>query len=145
MSPRPESRARPVVNAVRNAAVAAVIVVDGRRRTLYRLSSATGGKLVCTGGCLRVWQPLTVRSTHAHVIAGAGVRGRLTIVRRPNGLLQIALRGMLLYRFSGDLAPGEAFGRSRRTGPGHWQVIPANGSLPRAAGGAKLPPKPPPI
>jgi predicted lipoprotein with Yx(FWY)xxD motif len=128
---------------MRNPAVGAAIVVDGSGRTLYRLSSETARHLVCTDACLRNWLPL-ILSAHQRLSAGKGVAGRLTIIRRPHGVRQVALRGSPLYSFSGDRTPGEAFGRGIRFHHGQWQVIAAHGHLPRTSAGAKLPPVPPP-
>jgi predicted lipoprotein with Yx(FWY)xxD motif len=120
-----------------NPTVRRLIVVDERGRTLYRLTTETFTRLLCTGSCTRTWLPVTVASRRTELVAGPGVAGRLALVRRPGGRLQVTLRGHPLYRFAGDRAAGQANGRGLRSGGALWQVV-----LARAP---KLPPDPPPI
>jgi predicted lipoprotein with Yx(FWY)xxD motif len=126
----------PTVKAVHNASVGARIVADRRGRTLYRLAPESAAHLLCRGSCVRTWHPLTVHSRATRLVAGPGVAGRLAVVRRPGGALQVTLRGMPLYRFRGDHAPGQAGGDGRHGKDGEWSVV--------LAAALKLVPTPPP-
>jgi predicted lipoprotein with Yx(FWY)xxD motif len=118
------------VNSASNSTAGARIVVTAHGRTLYVLSPETASHLLCRSSeCLKLWPPLTVHSAKTKVVAGRGVHGHLGILRRSNGLLQVTLRGLPLYRYAGDEAKGETNGESIHSFGGIWHVV-------RAAGGA---------
>ena len=71
--------------------------------------------LLCTRACTHTWPPLTVASRRTKLRAGPGVHGRLGVFRRPDGRLQVTLRGFPLYRFSGDRTRDAANGTGRHT------------------------------
>lgn len=105
------------------------LVVNAHGDTLYVLSPETTHHLLCKSSeCLRFWPPLTVRSSKTKLEAGNGVHGRLAILRRSNGMLQVTLGGLPLYRYSGDHAKGEVNGQSIHSFGGTWHVLPATGS-----------------
>jgi len=140
------------VQAARSEAVGRVIVVDGRGRTLYRLPGETPHQLLCLGSCPQSWPPLTVPSRNAKLVKGPGVQGRLAVFHRPDGKLQVTLRGSPLYHFSGDHLAGQARGRGiHSVGGGVWGVVTARSTKPPPIQppppipGPKLPPIPPPI
>jgi predicted lipoprotein with Yx(FWY)xxD motif len=102
------------------------ITVDADGRTLYVLSPETTRHLLCkSSACLRFWPPLTVRSSRTKLKAGPGVHGHLAILRRSNGMLQVTLGGLPLYRYSGDGAKGETNGQHIHSFGGIWHVLPA--------------------
>jgi predicted lipoprotein with Yx(FWY)xxD motif len=107
-----------------NAKLGKEVAVDAQGRTLYALSPETTRHLLCgSSECLKFWPPLTVSSSKTKLKAGAGVHGRLTILRRSNGMLQVALGGLPLYRYSGDHAKGQANGQSIHSFGGTWHVV----------------------
>jgi predicted lipoprotein with Yx(FWY)xxD motif len=100
------------------------VLVSSQGRTLYALSPETTKHLLCTSSsCLKFWPPLTVASRDTSLKAGMGVKGRLGILRRRNGALQITYAGMPLYRFAGDRAKGEANGEGLHSFGGTWHVL----------------------
>jgi predicted lipoprotein with Yx(FWY)xxD motif len=112
--------------------------VDGKGRTLYTLSGETTKHLKCTSqACLGIWTPLTVSSRKAKLTAASGVKGRLGLLKRSGGRLQVTLGGKPLYRFSGDSAPGDTNGDGIRSFGGTWHAV--------TAGAAKAPPPSDPI
>ena len=112
------------VTSAANSTLGERIVVDAKGRTVYVLSPETTHHLLCKSSeCLKFWPPLTVGSSKTKLKAGAGVRGRLTIFRRNNGILQVALGGLPLYRYSGDQVKGEANGQDIRGFGGTWHVL----------------------
>jgi predicted lipoprotein with Yx(FWY)xxD motif len=118
-----------IVGSAHSSALGEQVVVDARGNTLYALSSETPRHLLCTSKeCLRAWPPLTVSSHKAKLKAGAGVKGKLGLVRRKRGVFQVTLRGMLLYRFAGDHAPGEANGQGIQAFGGTWSAMGASRS-----------------
>jgi predicted lipoprotein with Yx(FWY)xxD motif len=120
------SSAAPTVRSATNAKFSEMIVVDAHGQTLYALSPETAHHLLCKSSeCLKVWPPLTVRSRKTKLMSGSGVHGHLGILRRSNGMLQVTLRGLPVYHFSGDSAKGAANGESIKSFGGTWHVISA--------------------
>jgi predicted lipoprotein with Yx(FWY)xxD motif len=102
------------------------VAVNAQGRTLYALSPETAHHLLCASKeCLKVWPALTVHSRKAKLKAGPGVQGHLGILRRSDGLLQVTLRGLPLYRFSHDHAKGEANGQGIESFGGTWHAVSA--------------------
>jgi predicted lipoprotein with Yx(FWY)xxD motif len=102
------------------------VAVNAQGRTLYALSAETTHHLLCTSAaCLKTWPPLTVPSRKTKLKAGSGVHGHLGILRRSDGRLQVTLRGLPLYRFSGDSRKGEANGEGLQSFGGTWHAVPA--------------------
>lgn len=119
----------PTVMSASNSELHQRIVVDAQGRTLYVLSPETTHHLLCKSReCFAFWPPLTVRSSKTSLRAGSGVHGKLAILRRSNGTLQVTLGGLPLYRYAGDRAKGEANGQHVRTFGGTWHVLSAAGS-----------------
>jgi predicted lipoprotein with Yx(FWY)xxD motif len=118
-----------VVISASNAKLGMQIVVDGQGRTLYALRPESTHHLLCkSSACLKFWPPLTVHSSKARLKAGPGVRGRLAILRRADGVLQVTLGGLPLYRYAGDNAKGEANGQNIHSFGGTWHVLSAQGA-----------------
>jgi predicted lipoprotein with Yx(FWY)xxD motif len=114
------------VSSASNSTLGEQVVVDVHGRTLYALSPETVHRLLCKSNeCLKSWPPLTVRSSKTKLLAAPGVRGHLAILRRSNGVLQVTLGGLPLYRYSGDQAKGEANGQSIHSFGGTWHVLSA--------------------
>ncbi len=102
------------------------IVVNAQGRTLYALSPETTHHLLCKSSeCFKFWPPLTVSSRKAKLKVGPGVHGGLGILRRSDGMLQVTLRGMPLYRFSGDHAKGQVNGQGLKSFGGTWHAVTA--------------------
>jgi predicted lipoprotein with Yx(FWY)xxD motif len=129
-----------------NATLGERVVVTPQGRTLYTLSPETSRHLLCrTSECLRLWPPLTVESTRAKLKNGAGVHGRLGILRRANGTLQVTLRGLPLYRYSKDRVKGQANGEGMQSFGGTWHAMTAtSGESPRKPAMTTTPPVTPP-
>lgn len=114
------------VTSASNSTLGEQIIVDAQGRTLYSLHPETTHHLLCTSSaCLAVWPPLTVRSSKTMLKAGSGVHGRLAIVRRKDGKLQVTLNDQPLYRYSGDQGKGEANGQGIHSFGGTWHVLTA--------------------
>ncbi|HTB49433.1 MAG TPA: hypothetical protein VK701_00515 [Solirubrobacteraceae bacterium] len=114
------------VGSTSNSKLGEQIVVDAHGRTLYALSPETAHHLLCKSSeCLKFWPPLTVRSSKTKLLAGPGVHGHLGTLRRSNGVLQVTLGGLPLYRYSGDRAKGEANGQGIHSFGGSWHVVSA--------------------
>jgi predicted lipoprotein with Yx(FWY)xxD motif len=115
------------------------VMVNPAGRTLYTLSTETGRHLLCKGSCLKLWPPLTVASKATRLQGASGVKGRLGLIARAGGVLQVTLAGRPVYRFRNDHAPGEAGGEGLRLAGGVWHAVIAATQTP-----AMTPSLPPP-
>lgn len=121
------------LGAAANKALGKTIVVNASGRSLYALSPETTHHLLCKSReCLRFWPPLTVPSRTTKLRESSGVRGKLGLLRRSNGALQVTLRGMPLYRYSGDHAAGDANGEGIESFGGTWHAVTAAATSPPA-------------
>jgi predicted lipoprotein with Yx(FWY)xxD motif len=95
------------------------ILVNAKGLTLYHLSGEQAGKFICTSaGCMHAWPPLTLPSGGKP----SGGVGSLGVVKRPDGTEQVTYKGMPLYTFAQDTAPGDANGQGIRD-VGTWSAI----------------------
>jgi predicted lipoprotein with Yx(FWY)xxD motif len=118
----------PTLSSASNAKLHKTIAVDAHGRTVYTLSGETSHHLLCKSrACFEAWPPVTVRSRSVKLEA-RGVPGHLAVLRRSNGTLQVTLRGIPLYRFSGDGAKGQANGEGIKAFGGTWHAVQAKGS-----------------
>jgi predicted lipoprotein with Yx(FWY)xxD motif len=132
------SSATPTVGSATNAKFGEKIVVNAQGRTLYALSPETTHHLLCKSSeCLKRWPPLTVPSSKTKLAAGPGVHAHLAILHRSNGMFQVTLGGLPLYRFSGDHAKGTASGENIHSFGGRWHAISATTNVTPAPAGAE--------
>jgi predicted lipoprotein with Yx(FWY)xxD motif len=114
-SPQPA----PLVRSAVNERLGSRVLVDSDGLTLYHLSGEAPRKLICTSPvCLQVWHPLAATTRHA---ANGGVRS-LGTVKRPDGTTQVTYKGMPLYTFAKDDAPGQANGEGIKD-LGRWTAV----------------------
>ncbi len=116
----------PTVSSLSSAKLKEAIVVNSQGRTLYSLSPETTHHLLCKSSqCFEFWPPLTVSSSHTKLVAGSGVHGSLAIIHR-NGIFQVTLRGIPLYRYYGDEAKGQVNGQGIKSFGGTWHAVGAS-------------------
>jgi predicted lipoprotein with Yx(FWY)xxD motif len=110
-SAAPLGAVAPTVRAVHNSTLNRTIAVSVTGRSLYHRIGERTGHVLCGSVCSHVWPPLTVPSASTPLVRGAGVTGTLGKFRRPDGRWQVSLRGLPLYRFSGDRGAGQVHGQ----------------------------------
>jgi predicted lipoprotein with Yx(FWY)xxD motif len=107
-------------------ASAGPILVNHAGLTLYRYTPDGTGKSVCNGGCATAWPPLTVPAGTTKVTGASAIEsGSLGTITRSDGTLQVSYKGMPLYTFTGDTAPGQTNGQGAG---GIWFYIPVTSS-----------------
>jgi predicted lipoprotein with Yx(FWY)xxD motif len=112
-----------VVKTMHNSALGKTILVNRSGLTLYSLSAERHGRFICTNSaCIALWKPLVV----AKGVKPTGV-SHLTIVKRPDGKLQVAYRGAPLYRFVQDMKPGQINGNGFKD-VGVWRPVSTSSS-----------------
>jgi predicted lipoprotein with Yx(FWY)xxD motif len=134
------------ISSASNAKLGEQVVVNAQGLTLYALNPETTSRLLCKSSeCLAFWPPLTLPSRKTKLKAGPGVQGRLGVFRRSDGLLQVTLRGLPLYRFAKDRAKGDANGQGISSFGGTWHAVSSSSSPPASPGTPPMnPPSPPP-
>jgi len=98
----------------------AVLAAGSNQMTVYTFDkdTANSGTSACTGACLTKWPALTVPAG-ATPTAASGVTGALgTITRSDDSTTQVTYKGLPLYFFAGDKAPGDSNGHY----PG-WELV----------------------
>jgi predicted lipoprotein with Yx(FWY)xxD motif len=109
-----------------NSTLGETVLVNPAGRTMYSLGGESAHHLLCKSSeCAHVWPPLTVPSRTTRLKAGAGVHGALAMIKRPNGSMQVTLRGKPLYSYSGDRVAGQAAGEGIRSFGGTWHAVTA--------------------
>jgi predicted lipoprotein with Yx(FWY)xxD motif len=98
------------LRSVHSSALNGNVVATPTGRTLYRRKGETASHILCSKACATLWPPLTVASRSVRIVKGAGVRGTVGIIKRPDGRLQVTLSGHPLYRYSLDRRTGDAKG-----------------------------------
>jgi predicted lipoprotein with Yx(FWY)xxD motif len=101
--------------------------------TLYHLSGEEKGKFICTSSaCTQVWHPLAASGTPG------GAVGSLGTVTRPDGTQQVTYKGLPLYTFAQDQAPGEAKGQGIKD-VGTWTAVTVSSSTTGSSAPATAP------
>jgi predicted lipoprotein with Yx(FWY)xxD motif len=106
------------------------VLVDSKKHALYSLVKSHR-PVPCTGTCLDVWTPLTVKAG-SKPTAGKGVKGLGVVVVA--GANQVTENGFPLYLFTGDKAL-QAQGAGLTTSGATWHVVKVTGS--RSGGTSK--------
>src|SRR5206468_3040681 len=104
------------------------ILVDSEGKALYASDQEAGGKVLCTSdACTSFWKPLTTDSSKPTASPAAGKVG---VIKRPDGSMQVAVHGRPLYTFAED-SPGKVNGDGFSDDPGGqhftWHAVRAGG------------------
>lgn len=106
------------------------VVVDGRGRTVYILTSGGHTNVPCTAssGCTKLWPTLPL-SGGTSATAGSGVKASLLGTKKlADGKTYPTYNGWLIYEYTGDPGPGQATGQRIKSFGGTWYVLNASGN-----------------
>jgi predicted lipoprotein with Yx(FWY)xxD motif len=109
------------------------ILTDGNGNTLYLFDQDHGMTSACNSACLATWPQLTATGSPT---AGTGAtQSLLGTAKQPDGTKQVTYNGHLVYRYTGDTAPGQVNGEGIE---GFWVVSAAGNPVqqPMAGGGS---------
>jgi predicted lipoprotein with Yx(FWY)xxD motif len=112
------------------------VVVDGKGRTVYILTSGAKKNVPCTdaSGCTAVWPDLPLPNGKSAATAGSGLDGSLLGTQVANGETYPTYNGYLLYEYSGDTAAGQANGQGLKSYGGTWYVLDSSGQPVKSSG-----------
>jgi predicted lipoprotein with Yx(FWY)xxD motif len=103
------------------------ILFDKRGFVLYGFTRDARGRSRCSGACAKAWPPYIVKSRPR---PGKGVvGGRLRVIRRAGGQLQVTYFGRPLYYYVGDRKPGQILCQNVTEFGGVWRVVRPTGRL----------------
>ncbi|MGA8296749.1 MAG: hypothetical protein WB770_06880 [Acidimicrobiales bacterium] len=98
------------------------ILITSSGYTLYHFTLDTSKKIACNVGCTEAWPPLMLPKGVTHALAGSGVKQALLGTRKRGNGLQVTYKGLPLYRYAADTAPGQTNGQGVG---GTWFVVKA--------------------
>jgi predicted lipoprotein with Yx(FWY)xxD motif len=114
------------------------VVVDGRGRTVYVLTSDGTTNAPCTdaSGCTKLWLDLPLPDGSAGAKAGKGIDASLLGTKKlSGGETYPTYHGWLMYEYSGDSGPGQSNGQGIKSFGGTWYALSASGDLVKSGGG----------
>ena len=92
-----------------------MVLTDPKGMTLYTFANDKSGMSNCTAGkCLQNWPPYSA-STQTGTFPE-----NITVIKRPDGTLQYAWKGMPLYYFIKDKDSGDSYGNGVAS---VWSVV----------------------
>ena len=107
--------------------VGRVLVAQGDK-AVYTSNVEANGKIACNGACNAFWKPVAAAGAHP---SGGNGTGKLGVITRPDGTMQLTANGKPLYTFSEDSA-GKASGDGFKDDfSGHhftWHLVRAGGT-----------------
>ena len=116
---------------------AGMVLVDSKGQALYSPDQEKSGKIMCTGQCTSIWEPLMV-SGNAKPTASSDA-GTVGSVKRPDGGEQVTIDGKPLYTFTQE-GPNEVTGDGFKDSFGGqsftWHVITQGGGSGVSGGGS---------
>lgn len=107
------------------------VVVDGRGRTVYVLTSGANKNVPCTGasGCTKIWPSLPLPGGVSGPTAGTGLKAALLgTTKSSDGKTYPTYNGWLMYEYAADSGPGQASGEGIKSFGGTWYALNPQGS-----------------
>jgi predicted lipoprotein with Yx(FWY)xxD motif len=102
------------------------VVVDGRGRTVYLLTSGGSKNVPCddASGCTKVWPDLPLPDGTTAATAGAGLQGSLlSTMKLSDGETYPTYNGWLMYEYVGDSGPAQGHGQGIQSFGGTWYAL----------------------
>lgn len=110
------------------------VLTGGDGRTVYLFERDRSGESYCSGACASIWPPVTSAGMPT---AGAGLdAGKLSLIRRGSGLMQVAYEGHPLYYYQGDTSADDTYGQEKDQFGAEWYAVTASGSPAQSSGGS---------
>ncbi len=111
------------------------VLTNAKGFTLYYFVPDSPTMSACYGSCAAYWPPVA-----GQPVAGPGVTGQTSTIRRTDGSLQAVYDGHPLYTYIGDSGPGQANGNALDLNGGYWYEVTASGTRGTAPMSTSQPP-----
>jgi predicted lipoprotein with Yx(FWY)xxD motif len=100
------------LSAVTSPQLSTPYLININQATLYRFDGDNGDPTHshCNDACAAKWPPVTIKQGGNVYLAGVD-RDAVGAIRRDDGQVQITVGGMPVYRFAGDMKPGDLNGQ----------------------------------
>ena len=106
------------------------VVVDGKGRTVYILTSSSEKNVPCTdaSGCTGVWPDLPLPDGVSAASAGSGLDASLLgTMKESDGETYPTYNGYLMYEYGGDGDAGQANDEGIKSFGGTWYALDSSG------------------
>jgi predicted lipoprotein with Yx(FWY)xxD motif len=97
------------------------VLVDSKGHTLYLFEKDSGTKSVCAGACALNWPPL--RANGAPTAADGAKASLVATTKRSDGTSQVTYNGHPVYRYQGDMKPGDTVGQGVTAYGAEWYAL----------------------
>jgi len=106
------------VNLTTNATLGTYLVNQTGFTLYYFMNDAPGnGTSQCSDGCAKIWMPFYAKN----ITVPASLNAKdFTVMKRTDGMMQVAYKGWPLYLYQNDKTPGMALGQGFK---GIWFVV----------------------
>jgi predicted lipoprotein with Yx(FWY)xxD motif len=101
------------------------VLVDDEGRTVYLFDKDESHESYCTGACASVWPPVTTKGMPA--MSGGVDASKVSMIKRDDGLMQVAYAGHPLYYYQGDTSSDDAYGQELDQFGAEWYAITPTG------------------
>jgi predicted lipoprotein with Yx(FWY)xxD motif len=133
-SSSPSGAAKAAMVSVQQVSGVGSVLADPSGKPLYTPVQEAHGRILCTGACTTIWQPLRA-GTRAQMTATDA--GKLGVVQRTNGIRQVTINGRPAYTFVQDKS-GQVTGNGAKDAFGGrhftWHVLLAGGKVAGSSG-----------
>jgi predicted lipoprotein with Yx(FWY)xxD motif len=102
---------QPTTLSLGNNSAVGQFLVGPNGMTLYTFKNDTTDTSTCTGACATLWPPLLVAKGQTPSFSSE-VMGKVGVITRADGTMQVTYNGMPLYYYSKDIVPGDATGQA---------------------------------
>lgn len=102
------------------------IVADDEGRTMYMFDKDESGESYCHGACESVWPPVTTKAIPK--IEDGISAGKVSLLKRENGLMQVVYNGHPLYYYQGDTGRAQTHGQEQNQFGAEWYALTASGN-----------------
>ena len=109
-----------VVVSTKHNKLGTILAAGPKHLTVYLFEADKGSTSACSGGCAKVWPPVTAASATA---GASAQQAALATITRPDGSKQVTYKGHPLYYFAQDKDDEDAYGQGSKAFGASWYVL----------------------